>query len=134
MWKYVAILVAFYILQSFMAYRQMNHFKRTILEVKDKGIAGLGVKKSKLGPGKVVVLVSDEAGRIIIARMMSGISVFARFREKKELCGYEIDELYNKDFKNKNERQVIQQALTQIREKLQKKDAVSNVSAPVEVV
>ncbi|MEX5285525.1 transcriptional regulator GutM [Selenomonas sputigena] len=134
MWKYVAILVAFYILQSFMAYRQMNHFKRTILEVKDKGIPGLGVKKSKLGPGKVVVLVSDETGKIIIARMMSGISVFARFREKKEFCGYEIEELYNRDFKSKNERQAIQQALTQIREKLQKKDIAGNTSVPLEVM
>ena len=56
MWKYVAILVAFYILQSFMAYRQMNHFKRTILEVKDKGIPGLGVKKASLAQARSLCL------------------------------------------------------------------------------
>ena len=80
------------------------------------------------------MLVSDETGKIIIARMMSGISVFARFREKKEFCGYEIEELYNRDFKSKNERQAIQQALTQIREKLQKKDIAGNTSVPLEVM
>ena len=117
-WQYALIIVAFYLLQVYMSYRQMEHFKRTILKYRDKGIMGLGVKKSRFGSGKVAVLVSDDKGNIIIAKIMSGVSVFARFRNKAELIGKSIDDLLISLPEKGKEQIAIRGALLQIQEKL----------------
>lgn len=117
-WQYALIIVAFYLLQVYMSYRQMEHFKRTILKYRDKGIMGLGVKKSRFGSGKVAVLVSDDKGNIIIAKIMSGISVFARFRNKADLIGKSIDDLLISLPEKGKEQIAIRGALLQIQEKL----------------
>lgn len=117
-WQYALIIVAFYLLQVYMSYRQMEHFKRTILKYRDKGIMGLGVKKSRFGSGKVAVLVSDDKGNIIIAKIMSGVSVFARFRNKAELIGKSIDDLLMSLPEKGKEQIAIRGALLQIQEKL----------------
>lgn len=117
-WQYALIIVAFYLLQVYMSYRQMEHFKRTILKYRDKGIMGLGVKKSRFGSGKVAVLVSDDKGNIIIAKIMSGVSVFARFRNKAELIGKSIDDLLVSLPEKGKEQIAIRGALLQIQEKL----------------
>ncbi len=109
-----------------MSYRQMEHFKKIILKYRDRGVMGLGVKKSKFGCGRVVILVSDDNGNISIAKMMSGISVFARFREKEELHGKNVAEIVdNKSIRTKEEF-VIRQAASQIQEKLLNKLASVN--------
>jgi len=118
LWKYVIVLMGFYVLQMYMAYRQMQHFKRTILDLRDQGVMGLGVKKSKLGQGRVVVLVSNPEGEISVARVMSGISVFARFREKKDLCGMHVDQLIALNSGKGKEQAAIREALLQIQQKL----------------
>lgn len=118
MWKYVAVLVGFYLLQQFMAYRQMIHFKDTILAYRKQGVCGLGVRKSRLGFGKVVFLVSDASGRVVVARMMSGMSVFARFRAREDFVGTHVDALLARPFSGKREAAAVRQAAEQILAKL----------------
>ena len=116
--KLFIVLFIFYVVQMGMAYLQMEHFKKTILALRDKGIMGIGVKKGKIGKGHVVLLVSNGAGEIIEAKTMSGFSVLARFKEKKEAHGLHITKLLEMNNEKSREQVATKQALLQIQEKL----------------
>lgn len=115
--KFLFVLFGFYLLQTFFAFLQMQHFKKTVKELRVKGIIGIGVKKSKVYKGNVVILVSNKFGQILEAKVMSGFSVFARFKEKKEVCGIHFDELLAVTADKKKEA-AMNEALMQIKQQL----------------
>lgn len=88
-------LVAFglFILQSFMAYLQINAYKHKVREMRPLGTLGLGTRKGRLVAGNITILAVDAQRRVVRCEKMEGISVFARFRPVKALEGRHIDEI-----------------------------------------
>lgn len=94
--RWMLIIFCFYVLQMVLTYFQIKNLKKTLAELRDKGIVGMGNKKRKLSAGNVVILISNEAGHIIEGRMMQGITVLARFREIANIKGHNIADLKEK--------------------------------------
>lgn len=86
MWiKLLTLIVLMWILQGVFAYFQIKNFQTKMKEMKKNGRVGIGTVKGRLGAGAIVILSVDRTGRIIEARKMTGISVFARFKPFPEL-------------------------------------------------
>jgi len=86
MWiKLLLIIGLMWILQGVLAYFQIKNFQTKMKEMKKSGRVGIGTVKGRLGAGAIVILSVDGVGRIVEARKMTGISVFARFKPFPEL-------------------------------------------------
>ncbi len=103
-----------YVIQSLMAYLQITHFKKIVRELRTKGVIGIGAKKRKLMAGNVVILVSDPSGDIVEARIMQGISVFARFRNIEKFRGLSLYELREQTINKKQKDPALLDALNQL--------------------
>ncbi|MDI3481606.1 MAG: glucitol operon activator protein [Tepidanaerobacteraceae bacterium] len=86
MWVKLLLIAGFmWVLQGVMTYFQIKNFQIELKKMKKKGITGVGSVKNVFGSGAIVILSVDENGRIIEARKMMGVSVFARFTPLPEL-------------------------------------------------
>jgi glucitol operon activator protein len=82
-----------WLVQVVLTYFQVTHYNKRILELKNKGIVAIGRSKGVINAGAIVILATDEDGRIVDAEIMKGISVFARFRKMRKLIGKHIEEV-----------------------------------------
>jgi len=58
------------------------------------------MKRGGTVPGSIVLLAGVKRGTVVRWERMKGFSVFARFREVKELAGADIGELKARSLKN----------------------------------
>ncbi len=102
--KFVYIAFLFMILQGGLTWLQVVNYKKTVKNLKNKGIIGIGVQKGKLKAGRIIILVSNEVGDIITGKEMHGMTIFARFKELRGIQGKDIftlrKEIAEKDGKN----------------------------------
>lgn len=92
--KIIFILAIMWVLQGILTFFQVKNLQKEIKEMKKAGNIGIGSRKGKLGPGCIFIIASDEKGRIINAKKMSGISVFSRFKDIDLLKGLYLDEAH----------------------------------------
>jgi glucitol operon activator protein len=95
-WGLVLVLFALcWVVQGAFALLQSRHYQRQLQELRQRssGYLGVGVKKNRWGRGAVAILVTDLAGTVTHCRKLSGVSVFARFREAPALVGRAIEDL-----------------------------------------
>lgn len=108
------LLIGCWLLQIMMSYLQHKNYQKVINENKHRssGFLGVGVSKAKynLGKGVVLIVVTDESDNILDFREMSGVTVFSRFKVKKEFIGKKTSEIIN-EIKNKRRVQALEQAL-----------------------
>lgn len=87
----IFLLVCCWIIQIVLSYFQHKNYRKVINENKKRnsGYLGVGVSKAKfnLGQGIILIVVTDETDSILEFKEMSGITTFARFKEKKEFIG-----------------------------------------------
>ena len=122
--KLLLIAFLFYVLQMILTYFQVKNFRSNVDELRKKGIIGIGSKKRKLSAGTIVILVSNEFGDIIEGRMMQGFSILARFKNLKDVNGFNIDELREKILRESNKDTAMLDALKQIESQLVKLQAM----------
>ncbi|MDC3424567.1 transcriptional regulator GutM [Aquibacillus sp. 3ASR75-11] len=99
MWgAFIAIFAGIWLLQIILTQVQVKHYRDTIKRMSKRasGYLGAGVEKRKLGVGKVVIIVCDEDGTIVDSQLMSGVTVFARFKTFNEIIGESIYHLQDK--------------------------------------
>jgi glucitol operon activator protein len=91
----ILVFVGMWMVQVVLTWRQSKHYSVTIREMSayGPGYLGVGVAKRKLGVGSVVVVVTDFTGKVVEAREMSGVTIFARFRKDVRLIGKSIEAL-----------------------------------------
>jgi glucitol operon activator protein len=96
MWGYLlAGFVVLWLLQIYLTMRQMKHYRMTIQNMsrRESGYLGVGVEKKKLGSGTVLILVTNEQGIVEECRIMSGVTVFAKFKKCKRFIGQHVSTL-----------------------------------------
>lgn len=98
--KLVLIVFAMIFVQGLFTFVQVRNYNRRIQEMKRFGMVGIGMKKGRLVPGSIVLLAVDKRGTVVRCERMKGFSVFARFREVKELAGADIGELKARSLSN----------------------------------
>jgi glucitol operon activator protein len=83
-------------LQTMAAWVQWRNFQRSLhraLDTHRDGFLGIGKSRPPLGFGTVVLLVVDPQQRVRQLQVMSGVSVFARFRDLPEYQGIALGDL-----------------------------------------
>ncbi|MHC1684570.1 MAG: transcriptional regulator GutM [Clostridiaceae bacterium] len=85
---YIAFLLM--ILQGVLTWFQINNYKKTVRSLRSKGKIGIGTQKGKLKAGKIVILVSNELGKIVVGKEMRGLTIFARFKNIDGIQGKDI--------------------------------------------
>lgn len=91
--KLVLIVFGLIFVQGLFTFVQIKSYNRKIREMKQYGMVGIGVRKGRITPGNIILLSVDKKGIVVRCERMKGISVFARFREVKEMAGVELGDL-----------------------------------------
>ncbi len=114
----ILIFAAFWMVQVVFTLKQRKHMQQTMNEVQSmhqSGYLGVGVSRAKfnMGPGVVMILVVDENNKIATIRILKGISVFAKFKQRTDYDGKDV---YEVEFSKKDKilRKAFQVALEQI--------------------
>lgn len=90
----IAIIVfALWIVQGILSYFQIKNFNGKLAKFKNYHKYGIGQVKGWLGKGAIAILVIDSYNNIVDAEIMSGISVFARFKPLDVLKGHRLQEI-----------------------------------------
>lgn len=74
-----------WILQTILGYFQMKHFTKEFSILRRKGKVAIGKDKGKIKAGTVIMICIDENKNILEAKVMSGLTVFAKLKTIKEL-------------------------------------------------
>ncbi|GAA4712188.1 transcriptional regulator GutM [Brevibacillus fulvus] len=96
MWGMLIVLfIACWLLQILLSVLQMKHYQKTVARLSNRpsGYLGVGVEKKRLGIGTVMVIVTDTDGTIVDCEVMSGVTVFSRFRKCKRFIGADLFQL-----------------------------------------
>ncbi|MFS8515017.1 MAG: transcriptional regulator GutM [Planifilum fulgidum] len=91
---FMAAFVGLWLLQILFTVWQAKHYRRQLQMMgnRESGYLGVGVHRRRLGPGAVVILVTDSEGRVTDGKMMAGMTVWARFRRIPELMGKRLED------------------------------------------
>lgn len=98
---YLELILAFgvmWMVQIIFALRQQKHIRETLASIKrtyNSGYAGTGLTRSKfnIGPGVLVIVVVDDNDVVKDYRVLTGLTVFARFKQKTTFIGQKLQEL-----------------------------------------
>ncbi|MDF2655512.1 MAG: hypothetical protein K0R19_1986 [Bacillota bacterium] len=88
--KLILILFGLIFIQGLFTFVQVKNYNKMIRQMKNYGMVGIGMKKGRLTPGRIILLAVDENGTVVKGLNMKGFSVFARFREIKDIAGTDI--------------------------------------------
>ncbi|NPV71606.1 MAG: hypothetical protein HPY55_13355 [Firmicutes bacterium] len=69
---------------------QARHYLAVVRELRGMGATGCALVKGRFSPGAVAVVAAGRDGRIVAARQMRGVSVFARFTPVPGLTGIDV--------------------------------------------
>ncbi|MFO3666832.1 transcriptional regulator GutM [Anaerococcus kampingiae] len=97
--KIIFILIIIFILQVLLRWRQVKYYNdkvREIYHLHKNGYMGIGMDKGRFHGRNIVVIVVGIDSRIKEAEILSGISVFAKFRTMKDLLGADINMIEGK--------------------------------------
>lgn len=86
-WIFAAAL-ALFVMQAIGSYFQVRDYKRAVRRVCKFGTVGVGQQKGFAG--KLVLIACDGQGFITGVEAMEGMTIFARFRPKKQAFGHEL--------------------------------------------
>lgn len=123
MWtKFFIIFALLWGLQVYLTRIQIKQYQSQVREYakRDSGYLGTGHFKKKLGTGAIAILVCDEKLQIVEAKIMKGITIFARFKEREELIGRDLRESWDVDFLNSKESNAVKNAVQMIEKEISK--------------
>lgn len=110
------ILILAYIFQIILGFRQLKHFNETYSGLRKRGKVVIGKRAGKIRSGTIVMFAVDPNGRVLQARKMQGVTVWAKF---KELNQYEGEDIHYFDQYNplvRQENKLLQIAIEDARE------------------
>ncbi|MFD1415577.1 transcriptional regulator GutM [Oceanobacillus jeddahense] len=125
MWGiFILIFACVWGLQFLMTQLQVKHYRANInsFTKRQSGFLGTGYYKKRFGTGALVLLVCDERLQIVDAKIMKGITVFARFKDRNEVIGKSLFEINNSNYFNEKEKFAVQGAVQMIEKEYKKKE------------
>lgn len=94
------LLFVFWVLQAAGAWMQWRHYQQSVAGNREnwtKGYLGVGKSRRKFGFGAVAIVVVSPELRVNKVQIMTGISVFARFKDVPDFEGMSMDALASSD-------------------------------------
>ena len=107
-----------WLVQIVFTLQQQKHIRSTLAKVQSSyssGYLGTGVTRSKLnfGPGVLLIVVLDEYDAILDFQVLSGLTVFTRFKKLNQHINKKVDDIcFNK--REKKIQAAFEQAINQI--------------------
>jgi len=130
--KELLIIIVFLMsLQFFTGVLHIKYYQRVLRKMskKSEGFLGVGMNQQKFKLGQVCIMVTDVHGIITECRILSGLTVFSRFRKDSSYKGKSIYHIeWNEKEKHK---EVVEQAIQMIKSEMEKREM--NVFSPVEL-
>ncbi|MGY3717908.1 transcriptional regulator GutM [Sutcliffiella cohnii] len=111
---YVIILIGVsWLVQSILGFLQIKHFNKNYAELRSMGRVAIGKRTGLFRAGTVVMFCIDKRNKIIKAKIMQGVTIFARVKDLKGFEGKYLLKISEEDFKgvHKLTRLAIQDAL-----------------------
>lgn len=103
-WKSaLVLLLLFWSAQVCASWVQWRHVQDTLTSARNafsSGFLGIGKFRPRFGFGAMVLLVASPNLHVVEAKVLSGFSVFARFRELPEYRGMSLDDLRRRSIGN----------------------------------
>lgn len=93
--KVIFFIFSLFIIQGILTYFQINDYRKTLSRLKKEGKVFVGQQKGRFSAGSIVIFVVNDKNEIANFKEMKGISVFNRFKTRKEFIGLSIDQLRN---------------------------------------
>ncbi|ALX49990.1 transcriptional regulator GutM [Lentibacillus amyloliquefaciens] len=125
MWgTFIIVFASIWGLQFLLTHFQVKHYQSEIkkLSKRDSGYLGTGYYKKRFGTGAIMLLVCDEDGWITDAKVMKGLTVFARFRNMQRLIGMKLENSKLADFLPKKEQIALTNAIDMIEKEFKKRE------------
>ena len=72
---------------------QVKAYRDAVHRLHKLGNLGIGSMRGRFGPGHLVIIVCDGAGRIVDGEIMEGMTIFSRFKKLTGIVGKTIYEL-----------------------------------------
>lgn len=97
--KIIFILIIIFILQILLRWKQVKYYNDKVNEIyykHESGYMGIGIDKGRFHGRNIVVIVVDENNFIKEAQILSGYSVFAKFKTMEDLIGEYLDTILDK--------------------------------------
>ncbi|GIM28467.1 sorbitol operon activator protein (glucitol) [Clostridium polyendosporum] len=123
----IIICIIMWTLNFLFGFLQIKHFNKNFIELRKLGRVAIGKKKGHLRAGTVVMLVIDDEERIIVAKKIQGITIFASVKRFLGLEGKKIYEIEKEDLNRYNRlmRAAIEDAINNYRKFKADKEATS---------
>ncbi|MGO3792863.1 MAG: transcriptional regulator GutM [Enterococcus gilvus] len=89
------LIIAFFllVLNFITSILHTNYYRKTLNSLvaeKNDGFLGVGMSKSKIKGRNILILTTDSSGVINDCRVMSGLTIFSRFKKFDDVMGHDI--------------------------------------------
>ena len=81
----VIFIGAAWIAQAFFSYFQMKNFNAEFIRLRRKGKVAIGKIRGKISVGTIVLICIDDNLEIMEAKIITGVTVFAKLKSFKEI-------------------------------------------------
>ena len=104
-----------YICQILLGLKQIKHFNQVYACLRKQGKVAIGRRPGKIKSGTIAMFAIDANGDILDAKIMQGVTVLAKFKDKGIYIGENINNLTEANKKVQKENKLTQQAIIDAR-------------------
>lgn len=88
-----AILFLLVLMQIAGTWLQVKAYRKAVKRLHKKGNLGIGALRRRFGPSNIVIIACNRDGIVTGGEIMSGMTIFSRFREIEGIAGKSLAEL-----------------------------------------
>ena len=116
LYVFAALMIGAYLFQALFGLKQIKHFNQTYQLLRKKGKVAIGRRSGKINAGTLVMFAIDSEGRVLAAKKMQGVTVFAKFHDLAHYVNQDIHYLDRYHPLVRKENKLIQEAIENARE------------------
>ena len=115
-WLLIGIIaVIAYVIQIIFGLRQIKHFNQVYGSLRKQGKVAIGRRPGKIKSGTIAMFALDQKGDVLDAKIMQGVTVMAKFKNKSQYIGENIINLTQTHDKVSKENKLTQSAIIDAR-------------------
>lgn len=109
------LIIIAYICQIMLGLKQIKHFNQVYAGLRKQGKVAIGRRPGKIKSGTIAMFAIDQKGNILDAKVMQGVTVVAKFKDKVNYIGENINSLTQTHRKVQKENRLTQAAILDAR-------------------
>lgn len=127
--RLVFIIIALLALNAATSMSHASYYRKTLrsmMEQNEEGFLGIGMAKNKLKARIITLMLADKDGVIAECRVMSGLTVFSKFKTCHELTGCSIQSL-PEEIQNSKYKASVEEAIKLIQMEMDNKNSEGTI-------